>query len=291
MREKMIQKSFDEKQESFSYTLYDCHNHTWHSHDSQCDPEILCQYAVKKGLSGIAFTDHCDIEYANCMDIQAEICRSAEESHRYQVLYKGRMKILTGIEIGEGIWDMEETKRILKMKQYDIVLGSVHAVRSIQGGKPYSAIDFSKFSSSELDHYLVQYFYDVLEMAKKCDFDVLTHLTCPLRYITGKYGIAVDLSKYRRQMQNIFEKIMERNIALEVNTSNKHSAYDAWLPEQSIVEMYYKLGGFLITVGSDAHIAENTGYMFHEACDMLRKVGFKRLYYYEKRHPVPYDLF
>ena len=33
--------------------LFDCHNHTWHSHDSQCSPEMLCRYEENASLLSI----------------------------------------------------------------------------------------------------------------------------------------------------------------------------------------------------------------------------------------------
>ena len=267
--------------------LFDCHNHTWRSHDSRCDPEMLCRCAVRKGLSGIAFTDHCDMEYVNQMDVASPIRGSADDSRRCQEIHAGRLKVLTGIEMGEAIWYFWESEEIVQMLPYDIVLGSVHAVRSRLGREPYSQIDFSGFTRDEIDAYMRAYFDDMSEMIEKCDFNVLSHLTCPLRYITGKYGIPVDMEKYEAQVNQILRQIIEKRIALEINTSNKGSRYDAFMPTRRIIEQYRAMGGYLITVGSDAHVAENTGYMLGQACEMLKEIGFPALYYYENRKPVP----
>lgn len=271
--------------------LFDCHNHTWHSHDSQCSPEMLCRYAARKGLAGIAFTDHCDMEYVNQMDIVSPIRLSAKDSRRCREIHAGRLKVLTGIEMGEALWHFQEAEEIVQMLPYDIVLGSVHAVRSRLGREPYSQINFSGFTADEIDAYMRAYFEDVSEMIEKCDFNVLSHLTCPLRYLTGKYGIPVDLEKYEAQIIRILRQIIEKRIALEVNTSNKGSRYDAFMPTRRIIEQYRAMGGYLITVGSDAHAAQKTGHMLAQACEMLKEIGFPALYYYENRKPVPFRFF
>ncbi len=270
--------------------LFDCHNHTWYSHDSQCDPEMLCRCAVSKGLLGIAFTDHCDMEYVNQTDIATPICNSAEDSRRCGRIYAGQLKILTGIEIGEAIWHFREAEEIVQMIPYDIILGSVHAVRSRLSRAPYSQIDFSGFTDDEIDSYMRTYFDDMSEMIERCDFNVLSHLTCPLRYITGKYGIPINMEKYEVQIIQILRQIIKKKIALEINTSNKNSVYDVYMPMRKIIEQYHMMGGYLITVGSDAHVAENTGHMLGQACEMLKEIGFTELYYYQNKKPVPYPL-
>ena len=52
------------------------------------------------------------------------------------------------------------------------------------------------------------------------DFDILAHLTCPLRYIKGKYGIEVDITVFEEKISEILTLIIKREIALEVNTSS-----------------------------------------------------------------------
>ena len=76
------------------------------------------------------------------------------------------------------------------------------------------------------------------------DFDILAHLTCPLRYIVGKYKIDIELSRYVDKIETILKKIIKK---------------------------YYDLGGYLITFGSDAHVAENASCGFDEAIENVKK--------------------
>ena len=46
-------------------------------------------------------------------------------------------------------------------------------------------------------------------------FDVLTHLTCPLRYINGKYNRGIDISIFNREIEEILQEIIKKEIALE----------------------------------------------------------------------------
>ena len=107
-------------------------------------------------------------------------------------------------------------------------------------------------------------------------------MTCPLRYIAGKYGIKVDLSVFDGKITEILKEIIKKCIALEVNTSSYSSLNDS-MPCKDILKKYFDMGGYLITLGSDAHIAENASYCFDKAMETLKEIGFKNIYYYKNR--------
>ena len=54
---------------------------------------------------------------------------------------------------------------------------------------PYSKIDFSQLSIEKVYEYMDCYFNDIITMIEETDFDILAHLTCPLKYIKGKFNI------------------------------------------------------------------------------------------------------
>lgn len=271
--------------------LFDCHTHTFYSHDSQCDPMDSLYTAKAKALAGFAITDHCDIEYCEGADGGKNIEASVAYAHRMkeEAVRRGE-DILAGMEMGEAIWNNAEADRILSGKELDLVLGSVHAVRYKKDTIPYSRIDFSAFSEEDIRGYLEAYFEDMREMIGKTDFDILAHLTCPLRYLCGKYGRKVKTEDYRDQIEDILETIIQKGIALEVNTSCLDSGYPFLLPEPWILKCYRELGGYLVTLGSDAHIADRVGVGFEEAKKELVKLGFKQIYYYKNRIPLPLSL-
>lgn len=269
--------------------LYNCHTHSHFSHDSQCDPSSSAAAAVEGGLLGFAVTDHCDVEYRNTRDEKGEILNSAQCAAELNKEFGNRLCVMSGVEMGEAIWCPEFANDVIFSAEYDIVLGSVHAVRYNGFEDPYSQIDFSVFSNEKINSYLSAYFFDMAEMVRTCDFDVLSHLTCPLRYIAGKYGKNVNLERYYDQIEDILKIIISRNIALEVNSSCLDSGYDRLLPDMPIIEKYAALGGKLVTVGSDAHTADRISFGLDRAAAAVKKAGFEHLYYYKNRTPVPYD--
>lgn len=269
-------------EESAIVGMADCHTHTRFSHDSVADPAESVRMAKERGLLQIAFTDHCDVEFCADTDIGTPIVQSVAAAREQGAL--------AGVEMGEVFWTPSAAWAVLDSTAFDIVIGSVHAVRYPNLRMPYSRIDFSAFDDGLLCDYLRAYFADVSELAQTGDFDVLAHLTCPLRYIRGVYGRQVSLAPYARVIDGIFDTIIARGIALEVNTSGVGTAFGELMPGVPLLRRYKERGGQLLTLGSDAHTPERVGFGFHEASEALREIGFTQAYYYEKRAAVPYEM-
>ena len=269
---------------------FDMHTHSQNSHDSVCPVAEMAKAAKENALSGFAVTDHCDIEDCEKLDLSA-ICRGSFDEAT-KVGEKSDLIILRGIEIGEAFWHGSTADMILSSFDFDVVIGSVHAVKFKNYEMPYSQINFQQMGREMSCAYLEQYFTDMLKMIDECDFDILAHLTCPLRYINGKYGIGIDCKMYKAQITEILQKIIDKGIALEVNSSCVYegSGYCEFLPEEWIIELYKSMGGYLITTGSDAHVSKNSALSFDKLYDMLKKIGFEKAYYFQKRKAREYKL-
>lgn len=262
---------------------FDMHVHSRNSHDSKTPVAACAERCMEIGIGGFAVTDHFDVQYHKERDIIGLIDNSVKETEETAKNYAGKVNILKGVEIGEGIWCEECVQELLNRHKFDAVLCSVHAVRYKDMQKPYSCIDFSTISDEELDGYITLYFDEVFTSLQRIPFDIVSHLTCPLRYINGKYNRAVDIKKYENQIEKILRYIIDKSLALEINTS-----CDAFfMPDEWIIRKYREMGGYLVTLGSDAHVSQNVGNNFYKATDMLRKLGFENYYYYENRIGIP----
>ena len=269
--------------------IADMHTHSEYSHDSVCPIEDMCLAQIEKGTNVMAITDHADIfDYCN-YDIYTPIKKAYETVTKLNEKYRDKMVLLSGVEISEGFWFGEQSKKMRELCDYDVIIGSVHCVRYKDLTIAYSKIDFSGLSQKEVYAYLDAYFDDVLAMLETEEFDILAHLTCPLRYITGKYKIEVDLKQYKEKINKILRIIIEKEIALEINTSSYESLND-FMPDKEIIEEYFNMGGRLITVGSDAHVTQNASAHFGKAIEFIKKTGFEHLYYFKERKPVKYEI-
>lgn len=264
-----------------SGVVADMHTHSENSHDSSCKVEAMLSAQKSKGTAAFAVTDHCDIYSHTAYDIFTPLVRGFETVAALNDVQNDVM-LLSGMEISEGFWLPEQMKKANALVPYDVIVGSVHCVRYEGLIKAYSAIDFSVMDDETLAAYLDAYFDDVARLTETTDFDILAHLTCPLRYISGKYGKQIDLTVYDEKLTAILNSIIKKGIALEVNTSSFDVLGD-FFPSEALIERYYALGGYLITLGSDAHVTERASAHFAAALDTLRQIGFKHVYYCKGR--------
>ena len=198
---------------------------------------------------------------------------------------------MQGVEMAEYLFDRENAEIIMNLTDYDVILGSVHSVFYEDWTDSYSRLDFGAEAASveKVKGFLREYFKKVYEMAEKTDFDVLSHLTCPLRYINGKYGRNIDSMEFKTEIEEILKLIIKRGISLEINTSGVGSAFDSTMPDSKIIKIYCDLGGKMVTLGSDAHVPDRIANGFDFAVSELKKIGFDEYYTFKKRKPISHE--
>ena len=270
--------------------MHDTHIHTKNSIDSKQTIDEVCLSAIEKGLSSVSICDHADMWFIEERNTYNMLNTCIEEVKTAREKYFGKLKILQGIELSEYLYDTSLSQQLLGLCDFDVILGSVHCLKRVQEDAGFSDTDMSNFSSEEIHTFIYDYFSDMIGMIDAFDFDILTHLTLPLRYLNGNYKKGADISPYSETIEVILQKIIQKNIALEINTSGIDARYGDFLPHKEIIKKYKSMGGELITIGSDAHAPERVGYAFDKAKKMLSDIGFTHYYYYEKRKPVAVGL-
>ncbi len=264
------------------------HTHTCYSHDGKGTISELCDAALKSGISGFAVTDHCDCEYAEDEIMLNNISASFFSAEESKKIYGTKLTVLSGIEIGEAIINKDFAKQIINLHKWDVILGSVHAVRMKGYEMPFSVIDFSSKANDFINKYVECYFYDLLETAETCDFDILSHLTVIFRYVIYKYKRQQDIKKYYPMIEKILKAVIKRDKTLEINTSGFADGYI--MPDPDILKMYSSLGGKRISLGSDSHSPDKLTNGLFETAEFLKKEGFDYLTYYKNRSPIEYKI-
>ncbi len=270
--------------------LINCHTHTKRSHDSAAEPAALCESAVKAGLAGLTFTDHCDCEYHKSVDIIRQFAEAAADYESAKKKYEDRLRLFFGIELGDPLFAPAFADKILSSFSFDAVLLSVHAVRFPGYDIPFSQIDFGFADDRFIFSYLNQYFTDLLESVCIFDFDILCHLTVPLRYINLKYGKKADISGHMDLIDRILKEVIARDKTLEINTSALSLHGGFLMPDQQIIDRYIAFGGSSFSVGSDAHSPAQIADGLKEAAQLLKKNNIKSLCCYRGRQRLFYDL-
>lgn len=264
----------------------DMHVHSHNSHDSTAPIKNTAEEAIRHGVKIFAVTDHSDTQYYFSGEIPQRITASVREVHETRKQFDGKVEILTGCEIGEMVWDEFHADELLHAHDYDVIIGSVHAIRYKEWSDPYSMIDLRTVPAEELPGLIDKYFDEVMETMQKLPCDIMAHLTCPLRYINGKYNLGFDIRPFEKKIEAILQFIIDHGIAMEVNTSGKVGENGYYMPDEWIIEKYRDMGGYLVTIGSDAHVSENIGRAFDEVTAMLKRMGFRNYYYYKNRRGI-----
>lgn len=262
--------------------IVDFHVHTDNSYDGNHSATFICEKAEFNNLRAVAFTDHCEVD--RCITDYAHeraVFQTFFEIAKVKSAFLGKFLVLNGIELGQPTYAPEIAKRILLSQKFDVVIGSIHNLRN--GFDPYDAVSFTE---SEADDFMKEYFDEMIEMCKWGDFNVLAHLTYPLRYFYAKSDILIDLNNYKKQVDEILKIIALKDIALEINTAGLRQKLNRLQPETDIVRRFRELGGKLVTVGSDAHYANDLGKGIPEAYQCVLDAGFDAITLFQDRNPV-----
>ena len=161
----------------------------------------------------------------------------------------------------------------------------------MNAGKPdFYYIEYDKMDISDIHALLEEYFCEILQMCRHDCFDTLGHLTYPLRYIEGEYGIKPEMHRFDDIIREIFCTVIQNGRAIEINTSGYRQKYSKPFPEEKYLRLYRELGGELITIGSDAHRLSDIGAGIDQGEELLRSCGFRYLTLFKGRKPEQHRL-
>ena len=262
----------------------DFHMHSNASFDGTASATDMCAAAVSRGLYAVAITDHVDlIGYAQTGEDRLAMSREGADAAK--VAFAGKLRVARGVELGGIVDDPVGAARVLTARDYDVVIGSVHILPD--GTDPYSC----RLDASRVNQALDGYFESCRRLAHADGFDILGHLTYPLRYITAE-ACPQDLSRWGDVIDDTLATLAAKGRALEINTSGlRRESYRRTDPPAQIVRRFRELGGQYLTVGADAHYTQDVGAGFEEAVTIAKQAGFTGLtcYFDHKPEFLPFD--
>lgn len=250
--------------------ISDCHVHSDCSRDGSDPTMMMCENASRLGLYALTMTDHCECNTYLTDEYDKSIRQSFFEAKKAATVFRGRLNVYAGIELGQPMQDLSAAKDALSACNFDFVLASVHNIR---GMEDFYSLDYD---TVDVNHALNSYFDELLETIHWGKFDSLSHLTYPLRYITGEHNIPVDFERYSPKVDEILKALIQSNKALEVNTSGLRQKLGETLPPLSVLKRYFDLGGKYVTIGSDAHRWADVGAGVEEGLSLLQQAGFQQ---------------
>ncbi len=259
--------------------LTDDHIHTRFSFDGKAEPEAVCDQAIRLGLSEITITDHMDIysdkPYGHILDCPAWY----EALHQVKERYEGRLKVHIGIELGQPQINPDQAKTFLKAYPVDFIIGSVHNIEDDLD------IYYCDYNTLDCPAFYAHYIQWLFELARDYDYDVLGHVTYPSRYMFEQTGKRPDMGMFFEEFRRLFKVVIERGKGIELNLSGLVRKRGIPMPEEDLLKLYRQCGGEIITIGSDAHVADQVGTISKTGQEMLKAAGFSYVTWFEDRVP------
>lgn len=259
--------------------LTDYHVHTYFSGDSSARLEDILRQTEALGLKEICITDHIDYDYADPGFANIDFDEYFDLLSRAAAELEPAARLLIGVEVGFQDHLPERLTALVRAYPFDFVICSTHMAE----GLDFYTGDF--FAGKTRQQAYDAYFQAVLAAVRNFkDFDIYGHLDA-----IARYGVYEDNTLRYRDHAEIIDTILRELIAngkgIELNTSGLRYGLSEFHPQADIIRRYHQLGGEFITVGSDAHRAQDIGSHFAAAYALLRDTGFKRVTVYHQRKP------
>lgn len=252
----------------------DFHAHTSFSTDSSEPLERAAESALLRGLKILCVTEHMDFDYPTG-EFQLDTAAYRAELFRVKELYKGRLELLFGVELGLMDYLAQRLREYVGEWGFDFVIGSSHL---IDGEDPYYPPYFEQLGDK---NGILRYFESILANIKAFDdYDVYGHLDYAVRYSSAKNYSPSD---YHEITDEILKLLISKGKGIELNTAGIKYGLGWAHPHPQLLKRYRELGGEIITIGSDGHCAEHYAYAFEQAAQILKDAGFKYYTLFRKR--------
>ncbi|MBQ9930799.1 MAG: histidinol-phosphatase HisJ family protein [Firmicutes bacterium] len=259
--------------------MFDYHTHTFFSDDANIPMDEMIEAACKAGITEMAITDHYDPlypdpDYTFLLDFEAY----QKALEKAQATFKDRITIVKGMELGLQSHALEECSRAANAYPYDFIIGSFHCA---QGFDLYRRDLLFKDRTVE-EVYIGFYTYMKDCLARFEDFNVVGHFNIIDRYSPE---IAKD-SLTKELREDILRNLAERGKGIEINTSSyRYKMGRRTTPTLDILKTFKKVGGEVITIGSDAHYPEHVGDHHADAVALAKEAGFRYVATFRERKP------
>ena len=258
----------------------DYHLHSKYSFDGCEEVFAICERAILNGLNEIAITDHLDIVESSPYDHEFDVKNAYKDIEKAKRIYSKKLIIKTGVELGQPQANPAEYKRFFNDFHPDFVIGSIHNMENDED------LYYYDWNTRDEFEFFDAYIKRMTVLARDYDYDILGHVTYPLRYIYEARLKPFPLERYHERFKELFKIAIQRGKGIECNTSGLIQPIGETLPPLSLLKLYKECGGEIITIGSDAHRIENISKGIKTGEDLIKEAGFKYICTYENRKPV-----
>ncbi|MFX1323881.1 MAG: histidinol-phosphatase [Promethearchaeota archaeon] len=274
----------------------------YHCHNRRCghavgEIEDYIQAAITKNLQEIGITDHFPLgAYINDPQFDEIIKRASmavnefptyiEEIKNLKGKYKNEIDVRISTEINFATPGNALTlqKKVLEpfMDDFDYLLGAIHDIKwhespiiimdPREGSDALNTYGFEKIN--------LEYINKMNTLVDTGFFDIIAH------FDNQRVLFRPNEPNYSKvlweKLLNLLDKIKNRGMAIEINTSGDLKKIGSQFPSDQIVKEIIQRE-IPIMLGSDAHRPTYIGFKFDEFIQKSKKWGLSQLCLYQKR--------
>ncbi|MGB4504499.1 MAG: histidinol-phosphatase HisJ family protein [Syntrophaceticus sp.] len=243
----------------------DYHVHALGHRGGKYTEELLIPYLDRarcQGIREIGFADH--DEYIEGID---------EKSIGLLKTNFPDIKVKLGLEISYRPGREEEIKALARRFPFDYLIGSIHDLDSWMFDHPDYRFGYSSWDIDAL----YRKYYGILEkLALSRLFDIVGHLDVIKVFDYRPEGDPLSFA------ESALQAISCAGLVVEVNTAGLRKPCAEIYPSKELLARCFELN-IPVTLGSDAHTASDIGRDFSYACELLYRIGYRRLTSFTQR--------
>ncbi len=263
--------------------MYDTHIHSTFSHDGISKLEEYKNVIDKGIVKGIGFTEHRDF-MPGCGGygtFQYQSYAAAIKAFR-----ENGYEFHSGAEIDYAKQVEEEIFAALARESYEYIICSVHTIDGVSLSVKGAMEGFNGLEGSAA--VLDRYYSEVNHSLRVEQFDVIGHIGIYRRYLEKDYLDKSSLYAGIAEMENELAKACAvSDKIIEVNSSGLFSQSESLYASETFLRTYFMHGGRMISLGSDAHRADDVAKGFTGAIKTLLEIGFQYLYLpWDRENPI-----
>lgn len=239
--------------------MLDMHVHLTGHEDRLATAENIREFleqARRMGIKQIGFADH-DYYYK---ELNLPLIREVAEEYP-------DLKVAIGLEVDYRPEDETKIRILLEKFPFDFVIGSVHEMNGWIFDLPGEE---ATHRVKDPDKMYREYF-EWVEMAAASNlFTTIGHFD-----LIKLFGVRPD-TDILKLAEAALDRIQEKGLVLELNTAGRYKPVGEYYPEVKVIEEI-KRRGIPMTLGSDAHRAEQVGRDLASAAQLLKDLGIKEI--------------
>lgn len=250
----------------------------YHTHTTFCDgkntPEEIVLFAIEKGFKAIGFSGHgytpFDLRY--CMKNTSEYIHTISG---LKEKYKGKIQIYCGVE--------EDAFAPVDRQDFDYIIGSSHYFCVEDSYYPIDS-DYEYFKKClkvfdyDVEKFAETYYHTFARYISERKPDIVGHFDLITKFDEMDATYFLNNSTYMKIAEKYISLAAQNDVTFEVNTGAVSRGFrKAPYPAENLLHILKKQDAKLI-LSSDSHSADTLDFYFAEATQILKDVGFTRVY-------------